>query len=100
MKRDEYKQHKYTDEQDGPSPMQILGHEKAFKDLNLKSPTYYEKERQDHLDSISSNTQMLGKVQSMLYPKRSGAGEASAKLTTPLERRNEVKQMRSMLDKF
>ena len=34
MNRDEYKQTKYTDEQDGPSPMQILGNEKAFKDMN------------------------------------------------------------------
>jgi len=32
MKREEYKQIKYTDELDGPSPMQVLGNEKAFKD--------------------------------------------------------------------
>jgi len=32
MKREEYKQTKYTDELDGPSPMQVLGNEKAFKD--------------------------------------------------------------------
>ena len=32
MSRDEYKQIKYYDENDGPSPLQILGNEKAFKD--------------------------------------------------------------------
>jgi hypothetical protein len=56
MNRSEYKQTKYTDEQDGPSPMQILGHEKAFKDLSIGSPTYYEKDRETHLDSVSNNT--------------------------------------------
>lgn len=35
MNRQEYKQTKYTDEHDGPSPMQILGNEKAFKDKNI-----------------------------------------------------------------
>ena len=34
MSRDEYKQIKYYDENDGPSPLQILGNEKAFKDRN------------------------------------------------------------------
>lgn len=34
MNRGEYKQTKYTDENNGPSPMQLLGNEKAFKDKN------------------------------------------------------------------
>lgn len=59
MNRSEYKQNIYTDEVDGPSPMQILGHEKAFKDLNLDQPTYYEKDRVNHLKSIRPNAEML-----------------------------------------
>ena len=45
MNRQEYKQTKYTDELDGPSPMQILGNEKAFKDKNIGKQTLFEKER-------------------------------------------------------
>jgi len=59
MNRSEYKQTKYTDENNGPSPMQILGHEKAFKDVNPANMTYYEKDRNDHLRTIKDNTSML-----------------------------------------
>jgi hypothetical protein len=52
MKRDEYKQTKYTDEFDGPSPMQILGNEKAFKDKNQEVKTCFEQDRELHLSSI------------------------------------------------
>ena len=52
MKREEYKQTKYTDEFDGPSPMQILGNEKAFKDKNLETKTIFEQNREQHLSSI------------------------------------------------
>lgn len=48
MSRKEYKQNIYTDELDGPSPMQILGNEKAFKDKHLDVPTVFEKERDLH----------------------------------------------------
>jgi hypothetical protein len=49
MSRKEYKQNIYTDEVDGPSPMQILGNEKAFKDKHADVPTVYEKERDQHM---------------------------------------------------
>ena len=49
MARKDYKQHKYTDEFDGPSPMQTLGNEKAFKDKFTDRKTVFEKEREDHL---------------------------------------------------
>ena len=54
MGRKDYKQTKYTDELDGPSPMQILGNEKAFKD-KTKEPTVFEKERSEHLSSTVEN---------------------------------------------
>ena len=64
MKRDEYKQIKYNDEQDGPSPLQILGNEKAFKDKNIGDKTYYEKDRESHLNSIQPN---VNKLQAVSY---------------------------------
>ena len=50
MSRDDYKQIKYYDENDGPSPMQILGNERALKDKDPKQPTLFEKERQEYLN--------------------------------------------------
>ena len=52
MSRKEYKQNKYTDELDGPSPMQILGNEKALKDKNPNDKTLFEKQREDHLSEL------------------------------------------------
>ena len=48
MSRDEYKQIKYYDENDGPSPLQILGNEKTIKDKTLQ-PTLFENERNNHM---------------------------------------------------
>ena len=52
MKREEYKQTKYTDEQDGPSPMQILGSELGFKERNPDQKTCFELERDIHNNEI------------------------------------------------
>jgi len=49
--------------------MQILGHEKAFKDLNIGKLTYYEKERENHLKSIPPFAEKLKRAQTMLYEK-------------------------------
>jgi hypothetical protein len=59
MGRKDYKQTKYTDELDGPSPMQILGNEKAFKDRCPEVPTVFEKERNDHLATIKDNVDSI-----------------------------------------
>mmetsp|Transcript_33390 Transcript_33390/g.51225 ORF Transcript_33390/g.51225 Transcript_33390/m.51225 type:complete len:142 (+) Transcript_33390:169-594(+) len=66
MGRKEYKQTKYTDELDGPSPMQILGNEKAFKDRHPNSRTVFEKEREDHLSETMHKTQVLREARDAL----------------------------------
>jgi len=48
MSRKEYKQHHYTDEQDGPSSMQIYGNEIAQKDRFPNKDNYFEDERNTH----------------------------------------------------
>ena len=67
MSRKEYKQTKYTDELDGPSPMQILGNEKALKDKNPNEHTVFEKEREDHLSQLKSKIGVLNDAKTMLY---------------------------------
>lgn len=52
MGRKDYKQIKYTDEFDGPSPMQTLGNEKAFKDKFPDKKTVFEQQREDHLNTL------------------------------------------------
>ena len=52
MGRNDYKQDKYVDLQDGPSAMQILGNEKTLRDRSEGNKTFYEAERENHLDKI------------------------------------------------
>ena len=52
--RKDYKQIKYTDEFDGPSPMQTVGNELAFKDKFPERKTIFEKEREDHLSQLQN----------------------------------------------
>jgi hypothetical protein len=47
MPRTEYKQHIYVDENNGPSPMQLVT--EPFKDANTQGKIYYESERENHL---------------------------------------------------
>lgn len=47
--RDEIKERKYVDLNNGPSPMQLMGNQLAFKDLNPDKKMYYEKDRDNHL---------------------------------------------------
>lgn len=101
MKRDEYKQTKYNDEQDGPSPLQILGNEKAFKDKNIGFKTYYEKDRESHLDSIQPNVNKLQEAKQLLYNKTSDdPATASASIISPKQRRGEIIKIRQNLDQF
>lgn len=67
MNRTEYKQHHYTDELDGPSPLQIVGNEKAFKDLNVDQPTVFEKERSFHEGDIENQVKTLSVAKGALY---------------------------------
>ena len=97
MKRDEYKQTKYNDEQDGPSPLQILGNEKAFKDKNIGQKTYYEKDRESHLNSIKPNVNKLQEAKQLLYAKNSEAS-VSTSLISPKQRRDEIVKIRQNLD--
>ena len=55
MGRSEYKQHKYTDEQDGPSAMQLLGNEKTLRDRSEGGKTVFETEREEHLKTVDAN---------------------------------------------
>lgn len=52
MGRKDYKQTKYTDELDGPSPLQVLGNEKAFKDKFQDRKTIFEVQRDQHLAGL------------------------------------------------
>jgi hypothetical protein len=56
MSRKDYKQVKYTDELDGPSSMQVLGHEKI---KNQVAKNLFEKEREDHLMKLPENVNKL-----------------------------------------
>lgn len=67
MNRDEYKMTEYPDLMDGPSPMQILGNEKALKDKFKENPTMFEKERDDHNSVQSRNISKLNTAKNLLY---------------------------------
>ena len=58
MGRNDYKEIKYTDEQDGPSPMQILGNEKIYtiQQDDKEHRILFEKERDKHLHQIPGKT--------------------------------------------
>jgi len=67
MKREEYKQNIYTDEMDGPSPMQVLGNEKAFKDKYQDKKTCFENDRESHLGAIRDKINILDNAKGELY---------------------------------
>ena len=48
MGRADYKQHIYTDIQDGPSPLQLLGNEPSAKDKAGGADNHFEVERKAH----------------------------------------------------
>lgn len=76
MGRQDYKQIKYTDENNGPSPLQILGNEKAFKDKHPQAKTVFEKEREDHLAESSKKMKVLDDVKKKLYTNYSEASSS------------------------
>ena len=54
MGRADYKQIKYTDEQDGPSSMQMIVCDKTAKDKDPASKNVFEQER-DHHDAVKND---------------------------------------------
>lgn len=91
MGRKDYKQIKYTDELDGPSPLQILGNEKAFKDRSPDVPTIYEKERDAHLATIKDNVDSLSEAKSIMYKNFNNLGKDDPSiLTSPKSKRDEI----------
>lgn len=91
MGRKDYKQIKYTDELDGPSPLQILGNEKAFKDRSPDVPTIYEKERDAHLATIKDNFDSLSQAKSIMYKNFNNLGKDDPSiLTSPKSKRDEI----------
>ena len=91
MGRKDYKQIKYTDELDGPSPLQILGNEKAFKDRSPDVPTIYEKERDAHMSTIKDNVDSLSQAKSIMYKNFNNLGKDDPSvLTSPKSKRDEI----------
>ena len=62
MGRADYKQHIYTDFQDGPSPLQLLGNEPSAKDKAGGADNYFEAERKAHQNELSVKTHVLDDV--------------------------------------
>lgn len=102
MGRSEYKQQIYTDEHNGPSPMQILGNERAFKDLHIGKLTYYEKERKEHLDKIQPSVSKLSEARSLLFAKQPDqpVTDGNYQNITPHQRRQEISKIRANLDYY
>jgi hypothetical protein len=69
LTREETAKQNHLEKNDGPSPMQILGNEQAFKDKNANQFTYYEKERFNHVDGLPENVKHLKEARNMLYSK-------------------------------
>ena len=97
MARKDYKQHQYTDEFDGPSPMQTLGNEKAFKDKFTDRKTVFEKQREDHLSEMQQKIQLLNQAKQTLY---NPIDQSNDKLRTPKEMRDDVKRVKEQLIKY
>lgn len=102
MSRKEYKQNHYTDEQDGPSALQMLGNEKAQKDIHPGNDNLFECERKDHIDTLSEKTAVLDDVKKMLYTNYAEPTAEISKnlLSFPAYKRNEIKNAKSRLDEF
>ena len=94
MGRKDYKQVKYTDEFDGPSSMQVLGNEKI---KNYIAKNIFEKEREDHLQKLPENVNKLKMAKSVLFET---LPENQLCLASPLEKRNEIKEVRKNLDEY
>ena len=95
MSRKEYKQTKYTDELDGPSPMQILGNEKALKDKRPTEKTCFEKEREEHLNELGSKIETLSEAKNLLFNK-----DMSKTLTSPKMKRDELNSIKKKLNDY
>ena len=101
MGRKDYKQNIYTDELDGPSPMQILGNEKAFKDRCPEVPTVFETERDAHLSTIKDNVDSLSQAKGVMYKNYNDMGPGdSTVLSYPKTKRDEIKDIRRRLDDY
>lgn len=50
--------------------MQILGNERAFKDLHIGKLTYYEKDRLEHFAKIEPSVSKLSEARSLLFAKQ------------------------------
>ena len=59
MSRNDYKQTKYCDEQDGPSALQMLGNEKSAKDKKPDAPLCFESERNQHTAETGEKMELL-----------------------------------------
>ena len=93
MGRKDYKQTKYNDEIDGPSPMQILGNERAFKDKFQDKKTVFEVERDKHLEELPQKIQLLNEAKKSLYsPIDEDAPNANLKY--PKEARKDIWNIR------
>ena len=91
MGRKDYKQIKYTDEIDGPSPMQILGNEKSFKDKHNDVPTLYEKERDQHMSKAQEKYETMTQAKNLLYQNYKDMSQSDASvLSSPKSKRDEV----------
>ena len=62
LSREEQKQDYYVDFNNGPSPMQVLGNEMAFKDKAPEKQIYYESQRQSHINGIEGNLNNLNEA--------------------------------------
>ena len=91
MGRKDYKQIKYTDELDGPSPLQVLGNEKVFKDKSPDVPTIYEKERDAHMSTIKEKVDNLSEAKSIMYKNFNDVGPSDPSiLSNPKTKRDEI----------
>mmetsp|Transcript_17477 Transcript_17477/g.29416 ORF Transcript_17477/g.29416 Transcript_17477/m.29416 type:complete len:146 (-) Transcript_17477:793-1230(-) len=88
MGRKDYKQLKYTEENKGPSPLQLLGNEKAFKDKFSDRMTLYEQERDHHLKSVVDKTKLLQDARELLYPELT---KQPQRFVSPKHRREEIR---------
>lgn len=102
MARKDYKQHHYTDEQDGPSSLQIIGNEHSRKDERGGADNWYEIERSTHCNEIPAKTACLDDVKKMLYTdyRDNAADMAKTLLTMPSAKRAEVRIAKEKLEEF
>jgi hypothetical protein len=84
--RDAKKHTKYPDESKGPSPLQIVGNEKAFKDRYPQEKHIFEQEREEHLKVAAEKMKLLQEARRDLYDQQSKEGE----LTQPKSRREDI----------